>query len=225
VILLYALIAGERPGALGVGVEDEPLELFPLGFATALIGEVEEPPVVTEATLRGWDAVVRRAAALAPALLPARFGEGATEREALRACFSDRREAVTKALSLVDGCEQMTLRVFGAPLEPQIPAAEIPPGTGAGTAYLLSRRAEERARATVPEIAVLSAELADLVKAVRVERHHGAGELFASVYHLVPRGSAEEYGARVASMTERLSPTRVSVSGPWPAYAFAAEAA
>jgi hypothetical protein len=42
----------------------------------------------------------------------------------------------------------------------------------------------------------------------------------ASAYHLVPRERVEEYRAALAAVAETPA-LRVTVSGPWPPYAFA----
>jgi hypothetical protein len=53
-------------------------------------------------------------------------------------------------------------------------------------------------------------------------RSHGAGVLAASVFHLIPAESAAEY-RRVIDAAARRSALRVTVSGPWPPYAFGPE--
>jgi Gas vesicle synthesis protein GvpL/GvpF len=111
------------------------------------------------------------------------------------------------------------LRVFGetrAPL-PAVAATELLPGPGAR--YLSARREVLQARAAVPEIEPLRAMLHDLVRAERAVRHE-AVPLLASVYHLVARGSARRYRQSVESAAAALAPFRVTVSGPWAAYAF-----
>jgi hypothetical protein len=45
------------------------------------------------------------------------------------------------------------------------------------------------------------------------------------VQHLVPRGSSARYIDAIDTARDGLRPWRVSVTGPWPAYAFAEEAA
>ena len=76
----------------------------------------------------------------------------------------------------------------------------------------------------MPEIAPLRSALAPLVLAERAERHDRP-PLLASVYHLVPRGRSRAYRRAVATARARLGAVRLSVTGPWPPYAFAPEAA
>jgi hypothetical protein len=115
----------------------------------------------------------------------------------------------------------MTLRVFGP--APRPTGSSIRGGKpGSGGAFLAGRAAKARAARTVPEIRALRARLRDMVRGERVERH-ALPPLLASVYHLVPRGSARRYRAAVRSAWSALAPVRVTVSGPWAPYAFAPE--
>jgi hypothetical protein len=61
--------------------------------------------------------------------------------------------------------------------------------------------------------------LAPLVRGERRERHERP-PLLASVYHLVPRDGVDAYRTAVASAAEEAG-VRVTISGPWPPYAFA----
>jgi hypothetical protein len=62
-----------------------------------------------------------------------------------------------------------------------------------------------------------------LVADERVQRH-ATPPLLASVYHLVPRSQRTQYRRRVARAAATLAPLRLTVSGPWPPYAFGADA-
>lgn len=193
-----------------------------LGGLIAIVGALDGAADRTpgEARLRAHDAVVRRAAERAAALLPARFGQVAADLDVLRERVAPRRDALARALELVRGRAQMTLRVFGAP-QPAAPEPPPHPTLGPGARYLAARRqAAARAR-EVPEAAALLDALAGFVSAARVERPAASTGLLASVYHLVERGDAERYRERAEALAPSLAPRRVSVSGPWPPYAFA----
>jgi hypothetical protein len=183
-------------GALG-----EPIRALATGRVFALVGAVDEPPALTPDSLRAHEAAVRRLAHSCAALLPVRFGAAVEQVE-----LESREAELLEALALVRGREQMTLRVYGEPSQPQ---------RSSGTAYLESIR---RARA-LPEIDPLRSALADLVRAERTEVH--GGSLVASVYHLVDRGRAPDY-LRIVSRVSL--PVRIAPSGPWPAWSFAPEA-
>jgi hypothetical protein len=113
----------------------------------------------------------------------------------------------------------MTLRVWGAPGAVAAPP-EPEPAAGPGTRYLAGRRlARARAR-SAPEVEPLRARLGGLVRDEQVERHE-RGALLATVQHLIPRGEAARYRAEVDAAAAALAPWRVTVTGPWPPYAFA----
>jgi Gas vesicle synthesis protein GvpL/GvpF len=235
-LYLYALLAAEPtaggPGAeLGAGLAGEPLRLVAAAGLRVACGEVEAPPVATAAALAAHDAVVRRLGAAAAAVLPFRFGQHASDPAALDAALSPRAAELAAALVRVAGCVQMTLRVFGNQAGDQAgdeagAAAEDETvsggaeGAGPGTRYLAARRRRERSALALPGVAELRAALRPLVRAERLERH-GPGRLLLSVHDLVPAEAAAGYRAEVeAASARRPSGPRVTVSGPWPPYAF-----
>ena len=158
--------------------------------------------------------IVSRLAARATALLPARFGSVVTE-GALRALVTERHDEVEGALRLVRNCEQMTLRVFG-PAEHE--GAADPP-SGSGTAYLARRR--EHAHQRPPELEIIRRELGALARAERAEAGDRGVRLV--VYHLVARRQVSRYRRRASVLQPLLAPYAVTVTGPWPVFAFAPE--
>jgi hypothetical protein len=221
-IYLYALVDEEPSMPLGEGIAGEPLRVLPQGGLAALVGEVPERPRPYRATLERQDAVVRRLAGFFGAILPARFGEIFADADALAKRLAPRESEVTAALSLVRGCVQMTLRVFGEP--ESRPEPETAPAGGPGTRYLAARRREIERAHSLPEIEPLREALRPLLKAERIERHTDAGLLLGTAYHLVLRGEASAYLATLEVAKERLGGRRVAATGPWPPYAFAPEA-
>ena len=221
-LYLYALVGSGLEGDLGTGLAGEPLRLVRGGGVGAVVGEIAVLPEAGSATLVAHDAAVRRLAELAPAILPVRFGQSLPDERSLVAWLAARETELAKALAQVEGCVQMTLRVFGSAdpsLAPDLHAPGLHPGRGAGpgTHYLEERR---RAR-TLPEIAPLREALRPLLRAERIERALGQGLLLGTAYDLVERGEADEYARLIAKMAPRLEPLRVTASGPWPPYAFA----
>ena len=158
--------------------------------------------------------IVSRLAARASALLPARFGSMVTE-GAVKSLVSERQDEIQEALRLVRNCEQMTLRVFG-PAERE--EATDPP-SGSGTAYLARRR--ERAHQRPPELEIISRELGALVTAERAEAGERGVRLV--VYHLVARRLVSRYRRRASVLQTLLTPYAVTVTGPWPVFAFGPE--
>lgn len=220
-LYLYALVDEETTGSLGEGIAGEPLRRVRRGGIAAVVGELGGRPRPEPGTLQRQDAVVRRLADIFGAILPARFGEAFADEAALMERLSPRAEELAAALSLVRGCVQMTLRVFGD----SAPVAEIEDELhgGPGTRYLETRRRERRRLGALPEIEPLREALRPLLRAERIERHE-AGRLLGTAYHLVPRAQTGAYLAVLESAGENGGP-RVAASGPWPPYAFAPEAA
>ena len=222
-LYLYAVL-GAAPGRpLGAGLADEPLRLVRCADVVAAAGEMEAPPVLTPDALRGHDAVVRRLAEIADAILPARCGAVAADEPDLCARLAGAGDGLRDALARVAGREQMILRVYRTSSETPAPPAETPiaaPG-GPGARYLAERARAHRS-AGGDELAPIRPVLDRFVAAERVERHH-TPPLVASVYHLVARGGASAYAAAVERAARDLPDVRVTVSGPWAPYAFAPE--
>jgi hypothetical protein len=196
-LYVYALV--DEPRALPAG-----LEAVALDGVSAIVREVAAAPELATRALQAHDATMR--AIGAPALLPMRFGMVAAGAAELRAQLEPMLRSLRESLALVRGREQMTLRLFG-----ERPSAQT--GGGPGTRYLAARRG------ALPDLAPLRRALGELPRAERIELH-SAGALLASVYHLVDRGASREYAHAVEECGLPLA-----LSGPWPAYAFAPEAA
>ena len=206
---LYAIVLGAPAG--GLGARGESLRLVRCGPFSALAGD-PSPPLSAE-SLRAHEAAVRRIADACEACLPARFGATSESDASLAQELEKRAPELLEALQLVQGREQMTLRLHGTGAPAPLIAS-----AGPGTRYLEERR---RAR-KLPELDPLRHALSALVRAERLERHSEPG-LLASVYHLIDKGRSSEY-ARLADSV-KLDGLRVLVSGPWPAWSFTPEAA
>lgn len=195
-------IRGHRLRTLALGQVDAVFERRPPPFDAQTDALVDQHHVVT--------ALAARCAAL----LPARFGTRISER-ALRAVVDAHRSRISDSLASVRGQRQMTVRVFGAPVEP--PAILERPSSG--TAFLEARRA--RAHHAPPEAAVIGETLGPIATAEQVVA--GEGALRVTVFHLVPASSIDRYRERASSLQSLLAPHRVTVSGPWPPFAFTPE--
>jgi hypothetical protein len=182
----------------------------------AVTARMDAVPAVSEQALREQHEAVIQIAACSDAVLPARFGSF-VELEELRRIVAVRRHAIDRALELVRGREQMTVRLSG-PGQPET-GAKAPPAPSTGTEYLEARRAA--ATIESPALDVLRSAVEGIVAAERVER--GADRVAAVVYHLVAAGAAEAYGQRVEAAGPALAPVTARVSGPWPPFAFAPE--
>jgi hypothetical protein len=183
---------------------------------------------LTAETLHAQDALVRQLAARASALLPARFGARFADAPTVRQTLDDLAPRLDRALARVRGREQMTIRLF-QDRTPSAPSDDPEMGLGLGqeqeqgpgTRYMRQRAAE--GRRWPPAIEDLRAGLADAIDDERVER--GQPPVIGSLHHLIPRGSADRYLARLeaaaAAASVDASGIRLRVSGPSPAYAFA----
>ena len=219
-VYLYAVLAEAPAGALPSGLAGEPVRLVACDDVWAAVGDVSSAPAVDEAALRAHDAAVRRLAAGATAVLPARFGSIAGDERALCDALRPRLDAFREGLRAVRGCEQMTLRFARPDGDPgPAPGSTSEGSSGPGTRYLDTRRASAGDPRAIPEVARVLDALAPLVRGERRQRHERA-PLLASVYHLVARESLDAYRAAVASAAEDAG-LRVTTSGPWPPYAFA----
>jgi hypothetical protein len=228
------------------GVAGEPLRIVASSDrkAHAIAGDfaadaIVSPPALTAEALRAQDALVRDLAARADALLPARFGARFADEQALRQTLDDLAPRLDRALTRVRGLEQMTIRLFHdeslsslsaeQPVELPLPhgkaSGDVPANDdarlGPGTRYMRQRAAEGRQLPAAVE--ELRAALADAIDDERVER--GQSPVIGSIHHLIPRGSADRYCARLdeAAAASRFAASgiRLRVSGPSPAYAFA----
>ena len=221
-VYVYALLGDTPRPDPGAGLGAEPLRVVRVGDVLAAVGDMPERPAVSEAALRGHDAVVRRLAGAVDAILPVRFGALLTE-GALADALAARAGELRRALELVAGREQMTLRVFGESAATVKQPAPVGGDVGPGARYLEERRRQWRHAHAAAEIDALRPALEVLVRAERVQRHD-APPLLASVYHLVDRARTADYLAAVEHGTAALAPVRVTATGPWPPYAFAPEA-
>jgi len=217
VLYLYALVGAPPRGGAGRGLRREPLSILPGRGFHVVAGRMTAAPKATTTALRRHDATVRRIAAAVDAVLPIRFGAAVPDAAAAARLLAPRALELAGRLAHVRGHEQMTLRLFGAPASPR--PRRGAPQSGPGTRYLVERR---RAHG-VPELDPLRPLLAGLVADERIQRH-ATPPLLASVYHLVRRDRRAQYRARMTAAAARLAPLRLTISGPWPPYAFGADA-
>ncbi len=220
-IELYAVLDRAPAGGPELGASGEPVRFVTLGSLVLAVGAVETPASLSAGALRARDRLVRDLAARAAAILPARWGSTVADEPELARRLEPRADEIARALDLVRGREQMTLRVFGEGARGPLPAPEPEKARRSGKEYLLARARALAAERSVPEIGPLRGALAALVRAERVERHDGS-RLLASVQHLIERGRAEAYLELVARAS---LPFSLRASGPSPPYAFAPELA
>jgi len=239
-LYLYAIAEGLTSVGDVTGVQNEMLTLLPAGSVSIVAGWVTDRPVVSRNTLEAQDGIVRVLHSRADALLPMRFGSSADSVEALAQLVGPLAPRIAEACSLVRGREQMTVRVLRTRTEGAVGAggalgaegagakgasgAEGTSGglgaesaSGAGARYL----AERAAKRIPTEVTPLLDAFRDLQRATRVERGQHR-DVVATIYQLIDRGGCETYRERVIAAAEGLPSLTLRVSGPSPAYAFAA---
>jgi Gas vesicle synthesis protein GvpL/GvpF len=210
-VYVYALSSPGLPRRLSV--LGRRLQCIAIGGIDAIL-ERSGTPARTLDDIQLQHRIVSRLAARASSLLPARFGSIVNE-GALRSLVEERQNEILAALRLVRNCEQMTLRVFG----PAERGGDTDPPAASGTAYLARRR--ERAHQPAPELEIVRRELGALARAERAEPGERGVRLV--VYHLVARRLISRYRRRATVLQALLTPYGVTVTGPWPVFAFAPE--
>ncbi len=197
------------------------LRSLPLDGVEVVIEHRPPPDFTTDAVCR-QHAIVTRLASRQSAILPARFGSIADE-ASLRSLVSRRRKEIGAALEQVRGCAQMTVRIVTPTVSAFSPgsadARSGDPVSGARTGTEFLKRRLARARQVPPEVEHLRRELGSLVRSERVAA--GEREGLVTVFHLVPHKKLDAYRRHASELLSKLQPRTVSVTGPWPVFAFA----
>ena len=208
---VYALASGQHPSAIRIGRRVvRVLIVGPIAVLAVRAGDT----TYTEAALREQHAIVLGLAERIDPLLPARFGTRMTAAD-LDTTIRRSSNVLRQALQNVKGRQQMTIRLIGAP------TIEQPPVAGrSGAAYLQQRRA---AHAIPSELDPMRAAVARFVAEERVSP--GRAGVRATLFHLVGRDAVPAYREAVARATETMPSGSVTLTGPWPPFAFAPELA
>ena len=216
---VYALAAADVPQRFRVAGRTLIAIVIPRGSrrrdgAIAAIAErVLEPSLPSEASLREQHAIVVDIWRRTGGLIPVRFGTIMSEAD-LTARVAAAAPALARKLQQFHGRVQMTVRVF----EDVSPPERGPlPGTS-GTAYLKALR--DRAAAVSRLAADVRSPVESLVLEERLES--GRGRLRLSLFHLIDAEDEAPYRAALEVFAGEGS-RRVTVSGPWPPFAFAPE--
>jgi hypothetical protein len=181
----------------------------------AAVIERRQPPEFTTDAVRQQHAIITRLSSRLPVVLPARFGSFTDERS-LRTLVSHHRRETLAAFEQARGCAQMTVRIFGPSVES---ADQARASVRTGTEFL--ERARARMKHARREAGIVRAAMSEVVKAERVATGERNGLL--TVFHLVPLEWLEAYRQRASGLQSLLPGHVVSVTGPWPVFAFAPE--
>jgi hypothetical protein len=210
-IYVYALL--EKPIAVPTRLRPV-IEVLPVDGLFAALEHRTEKPQLSEVALRRQHDVVVALHRVADAILPVRFGALLDEQE-LTAVVRLRREALARALERVRGREQMSIRIFGAVAATR--ATTTLPSSGAE--YL-----RERAALVRPVLSAGATRIVDAVASLATARaiDAGRGDVQVTIHHLIRRGDGERYRRLASSCAATVIPAvRLTVSGPWPPFAFA----
>jgi hypothetical protein len=224
-LYVYALL-GSEPRDLPACDAGVPLRIIRCGEISAAVTSAGDKPALSEANIVLHDRVVRALAATVDAILPARFGSMVEDEIVLAELLRRREPELQRALGLVKGREQMTLRIYEGTLsdgasecagdEPGHQQRAVMEG-GPGTRYLIGKKRREES--LMRRLEGLRLGLETFVRAESMQ-HHNKPPLFASVYHLIDRGQSAEYLSALDLLMQYRDDYRISATGPWPPYAF-----
>ena len=246
--LVYCILRCGQPldGGLPIGIDGEPVRLAAdegLAAAFSLVAEREAAPSVERATAF---AHVVDAFHNAGTVLPLRYGCLLDTPGQVAQFLHDRRAEFLAALSRLDGCVEMGLRILlPVPLPPgegrvrgveagaELPLRPSPPpspegrggGQGSGRDYLARRgayyAAKDGADRQAADIAALArAAFEGLFSEVRLEPPSAGRMGVLSLCFLIRREGLAAFHAAFAQF-EAQCRQRVMLTGPWPPYSFA----
>jgi hypothetical protein len=203
---VYAVAAGSLPARIRVA--GRTLRVFRVESIAVIAGPPLEVPV--EEALREQHSLIVALAERVDPILPVRFGARMAVAR-IPGAIGPSVDVLTRALVHVRGRQQMTMRMAGPAIADYQPAAS-------GMEYLAQRRA---AQALPPAASPLREAVAPFVVDERIRRGHGSIRL--TVFHLVKRNDVCSYTEAARAAAGRISPWSISLSGPWPPFAFAPE--
>jgi hypothetical protein len=227
-VLVYAIVPAPASPVALAGIGGERLRIVAAGRVAAVVGELRRAPSPTLRNMRRYAALVDSVSRRAPAIIPARFGTSMVDLAELADVLTDRHDDLLRRLRTVRGRVQMTLRMVPtrAGTIRDEPAAYGAGGSRRrvgrtsklrGTRYLRRRAAAAADAREVPGFDEFRAVVKRWVRDERVEKRAGV----ATVYHLIPRGSARAYRGAIERIVTERGDVRVNVTGPYPPYAFA----
>ncbi|MFL5927283.1 MAG: GvpL/GvpF family gas vesicle protein [Gaiellaceae bacterium] len=207
-IRVYAFVAQLERLPEVAGVDGRPLEEHALEDVSAVVSRHSAPAAGdprADAVSHGL--VVEGLAALAPAVLPVRFGQTFGDAAALAAVMRERRDAIRRALDHVRGCVEIGVRVAGAALPRSALAAS------SGSDYMQERLAR------LAEHDAITHELHERLEDLSRASVQGSRAGFEAAYLLerTRLDAAQDAVRRFATSHPELT---VVSTGPWAPYSF-----
>lgn len=210
--MLYLYALTEHPAVVPstLGLEGTPLAVERLDGIEAIVGVVGRQVEATEDAVLTHARIVDELAVLNEAVLPARFGRGYADAEALRTAVAEQADALRLALDRVRGCLELGLRVLSEPSDGDSP--------GTGREYMLDRLdRRRRAERLADEV---HAPLAALARA-ETRTVAATPQLLLSAAYLVPREALERFQSALGELESAHPELSLACTGPWPPYSFA----
>jgi hypothetical protein len=204
-----------RPAASLSGIGDVPVSALAEHGVAIWLSPVAAVPKPTIEHITQHNRVVEGALQQGVTPVPLRFGQVASDIQALRDAIAERAVAWHRQLDEFTECVEFGLHVIAAD-----EAAPLPEPLS-GRDYLEALRA--RARVPSGAQAVLDRlheQVGTLVRAQRVNPVKSARGI-ASIAHLVRRTHITDYESGIRSVTQDFTEFRFLHSGPWPPYSFA----
>jgi gas vesicle protein GvpL/GvpF len=198
-------------GAAPFAAHGHRIEFIDFGGVHAAVERAAGRPAVSEGALRAQHDIVMQICTSVDDVLPARFGAYVEQGE-LTQLLAMRREVIQRALDLVRGRVQMTVRIREphGTNDPQAPTV----AAASGTAYLEARRAAA-AGPLSPTAATAAAAVRHLAVSERLDK--GTARTPMAIYHLIDKQKVEDYTAALSLLRS----SAITVTGPWPPFAFA----
>ena len=200
--MLYLYALTEHPAVVPqtLGLEETPLAVERLDGI-----EASEEAMLTHAR------IVDELTALNQAVLPARFGRGYPDADALRSAVAEQADDLRQALERVRGCLELGLRVLSQPGDTDSPGQS-------GREYMLGRLdARRQAERLADEV---HSPLAALARA-ETRTIAATPHLLLSAAYLVQREALERFQSAVQELESAHPELSLACTGPWPPYSFA----
>jgi hypothetical protein len=215
---VFALVDDVPDRGLGRGLSG-PLRPLTAGGVVAIVERRADVPPAEFGSLRAHQGVVTRVAGLVPAILPVRFGT-LLEEEALDAALAEREDEIRDALADVRGRVQFTWRRPLRPgrTQPRVGTATPTATAASGAAYL-----RHAAKLASPAPPAAFRRLRDRTHAFVVQERFqpASGDMPDTLYQLIEKTAEKRYRATADAVM--LTNPSLTMTGPWPPFAFAAE--
>jgi Gas vesicle synthesis protein GvpL/GvpF len=216
VIHVYAFADGLATLPPLTGVDGARLEQLSVDGVTTVFSRrgAEAGGTVPREDVLRHGAVVDALLALAPAVVPVRFGEVVRDDVELGRSVGERAEGLRRRFDHVRGCVEVGVRAWSG--RSQVASAAT------GAEYMQRRRAlEAERRATIDE---LDGMLRALARETRVDGAPRQGrELFVAAY-LVQRSALDDVRSAVDGFAADHPELTIVCTGPWAPFSFATEA-